>query len=341
MEVRYNKPRVFLSHAKADLDFIEQLSRDLRRCQIDPWLDSEEIRHGKPWLDAIFEQGIPTCDAVLVYFTESSLQSAMVKKEMDAAILQQLKDKRVAFLPYVNHTATRQQLRSDIQALQVPEWSAQNYQGMLPLVVSEIWRGFLERLVTSATQGEQVRRLQAELDLERIQKNSSASVFSPAEDADFGYIWNALNSRVPAEAQGKKQSTVDSKVQEDIVFKADIEFHLGCAIVFLSIDEFAFNRWSLQSLLSTELKKVLAVQNGAQVDGVRYEFNGLPELADQLLTYGLIDRFREPADARMGGIIGSAVSRYRHEWTRKCYRFRYWLAHRGVLPTSIELQIRS
>jgi len=80
MEERINKPRVFLSHSKADIEFIERVNQDLHRCQISPWLDSEEIRHGKPWLDAIFEDGIPTCDAVLVYFTESSLQSKMVKK---------------------------------------------------------------------------------------------------------------------------------------------------------------------------------------------------------------------------------------------------------------------
>lgn len=71
MESRLNKPRVFLSHSKSDKSFIELINNDLRKCQIDPWLDSEEIRHGKPWLDTIFEDGIPTCDSVLVYFTDN------------------------------------------------------------------------------------------------------------------------------------------------------------------------------------------------------------------------------------------------------------------------------
>ena len=46
-----NRPRVFLSHSKADVTFISQLYEDLRHCQIDPWLDSIDIRHGEPWLE--------------------------------------------------------------------------------------------------------------------------------------------------------------------------------------------------------------------------------------------------------------------------------------------------
>ena len=69
-------------HSKADEKFIRRLYADLKKCQIEPWLDSEDIRHGKPWLDAIFEEGIPTCDCVIVYFSETSLDSAMVRKRL-------------------------------------------------------------------------------------------------------------------------------------------------------------------------------------------------------------------------------------------------------------------
>lgn len=86
MEERLNKPRVFLSHSKADIEFIERVYNDLRKCHINPWLDSEEIRHGKPWLDAIFKDGISTCDSVLVYFTAASLNSKVVKKEIDGRV---------------------------------------------------------------------------------------------------------------------------------------------------------------------------------------------------------------------------------------------------------------
>ena len=87
METLFNKPRVFLSHSKKNVEFIEKLAADLQKCQIDPWLDSVEIRHGKSWQDSIFEHGLPSCDAIIVYFTEESIQSNVVKKEIDVGLL--------------------------------------------------------------------------------------------------------------------------------------------------------------------------------------------------------------------------------------------------------------
>src|ERR1044072_95447 len=97
-----NKPRVFLSHSSSDKDFIDKLYADLRKCHIEPWLDTEEIRDGTSWLKEIFQDGIPRCDAVIVYFTEHSMKSKMVAEEIDAALVHQLSDRGVAFLPYVS-----------------------------------------------------------------------------------------------------------------------------------------------------------------------------------------------------------------------------------------------
>src|ERR1044072_8093690 len=138
-------PWVFLSHSKLDVDFISKLASDLRRCQIEPWLDTEEIRDGKPWLKVIFEDGIPTCDVVVVYLTESSIRSKMVAKEIDAALIEQLADRGISFLPYVNSAELRNKIRGDIRSLQCREWNSQNYNEILPGVIAEIWRSFLER----------------------------------------------------------------------------------------------------------------------------------------------------------------------------------------------------
>ncbi len=159
---RFVKPRVFLSHSKKDSAFIERLERALRLCQIDPWLDTFEIRHGKPWLDAIFEDGIPTCDSVLVYFTPHSLGSPVVKKELDAGVVSQLADSSVALLPYVENAELRNEVRADIQALQVPEWNEGNFDAVLAQCVAEIWRSFHERRIGQAVAEEKVRRLEAE-----------------------------------------------------------------------------------------------------------------------------------------------------------------------------------
>ena len=146
MEQYINKPRVFLSHSEKDDEFVSKLADDLRKCQIEPWHFKYEIRHGKPWLDEIFNLGMPTCDAIVIYLTESSLASPVVKKEIDAGILQQLSDHNIAFLPYVDDEKIRSQLRPDIQALQIPEWNKDNYSYLLPVVVSEYGEAISKKL---------------------------------------------------------------------------------------------------------------------------------------------------------------------------------------------------
>src|SRR5688572_5093321 len=145
MKPRVNKPRVFLSHSALDKPFIENLANDLRRCQIEPWLDTEEIRAGQPWLQVIFEEGIPTCDAILVYITENSLNSRMVAKEIDAALVRKLSDAGISLLPYVDKGEVRGRLRLDLQTLQCQEWNLENYAERLSTVVAEIWRSYMER----------------------------------------------------------------------------------------------------------------------------------------------------------------------------------------------------
>ena len=140
-----NKPRVFLSHSTKDKEFVQKLHGDLRRCQIDSWLDTEQIRHGEPWQDAIFKDGIPSCDCILVYLTRNSVTSDWVNKELDAGLQGRLNDNRIGFLPYVSDDATREQLREDIKSLQVTVLNAKNYDSLLPRIVAEVWRSFLER----------------------------------------------------------------------------------------------------------------------------------------------------------------------------------------------------
>ena len=81
MKERVNKPRAFLSYSSQDLPFIERIDSDLRKCHIDTWRDLTEIRDGEPWQEAIFEDGLPTCDVIIAYFTDISLNSSMVARE--------------------------------------------------------------------------------------------------------------------------------------------------------------------------------------------------------------------------------------------------------------------
>lgn len=322
MDLRINKPRVFLSHSKADVKFIEQVHGDLRKCQIEPWLYSAEIRHGKPWLDAIFEHGIPTCDAVLVYFTEASLESKMVKKEMDAGILQQLKDQRVAFLPYVDNERIRTKLRADIQALQVPLWNPANYKDIMPQVVAEIWRSYLERTTVSAVQEERVKRLQAELELEKAKRDTSGSIFSPSEEAEFRYIWDALSRPIPIEVEEymRKTDSFGSVIKDVSVRKYKLEVKLSTAISVLIGEglRFDFGRF-----LVKHSTKILTKSGGPGDAKNIYVVKKYPEIQDDLLMYGFIELTYDSPRPRPMVI-------------KKGYRFRYWLAFNQMLPSSVE-----
>jgi len=230
MKERLNKPRVFLSHSKKDSAFIKRLDTDLRKCQIEPWLDDYDIRHGQPWLTAIFEEGIPTCDAVIAYLTEHSITSPVVQKEIDVGILQKLKDNNVAFLPYVAQTDLRARLRPDLQTLQSPEWNDTNYAHLLPCVVAEIWRSFLERTVAHATERERVARLEAENRLLEIEKAQVASVFQPGEARGFEYIWSKFDRYEPVILRHIKGR--GTTAQEIAVYNFSI--HIGSLLPSLS-----------------------------------------------------------------------------------------------------------
>src|SRR5437868_4408024 len=192
MKEKVNKPRVFISYAAEDIAFIETIEGDLRRCRVEPWRDRTSIRHGQPWQQAIFEEGVPTCDIILAYFSPHSLNSEMFAKEVDAAQLRKLKDSGILFAPYISDSQLRKSLRLDIQGLECPVWNQNNYNEVLPVVVAEIWRSYMERGVTLSVLVERTRRLELELELQKI--NTQSSAFTPQEEKEFHYIYQKLNA---------------------------------------------------------------------------------------------------------------------------------------------------
>lgn len=192
MKEKINKPRAFISYSSLDSAFIDRLDSSLRTCQIEPWRDRSEIRDGRSWLNSIFEEGLPTCDVIIAYFTSNSLKSDMVSREVDAAQLQLLLDKGVSFLPYVDCSETRNKLRLDLKSLQCRVWNAENFHDILPSVVAEIWRSYTERIVTVAVAQEHVRRLELELELQTLRSSLNDSAFSPQEEREFQHIYSKL-----------------------------------------------------------------------------------------------------------------------------------------------------
>lgn len=187
------KPMVFLSHSKKDIAFIHRLDIDLRRSGIDTWLDEIDIRHGESWLNEIFEYGIAKCDFVLVYVTEHSLASAMVAKEIDSTLVNQLREGRVKLLIYVDSDSTREELRYDLQSIHCPALNDNSYSKVFPVVVSTIWSNYATLAVSKVIVEKNLEienlKLREELNLQK--KAIMAEV-----DEEFEFIFKELSSNV-------------------------------------------------------------------------------------------------------------------------------------------------
>lgn len=343
MEQRLNKPRVFLSHSKADIDFVDRIYNDLRKCQIEPWLDSEEIRHGRPWLETIFESGLPACDCVLVYFTDNSLKSKMVKKEIDAGLISQMKDSGIAFLPYVNSASIREQLRPDIQALQAPIWNDENYYSFLPSIVAEIWRSFLERVVFNAINSEQNARLKAELELERAKKQlSKEDIFSKSENIEFNYVWQKFDRNEPV-TYVEKEFEEDTKTWKTIR-TINYQVHIGSIVAMLvKGGRFKYQHYLIKMMLDDIVQPQFTNENSEPSQPKRRcGVDSHPEILDELLMFGFIHKVVIPkaessGSSRIRGFLQSSSSDSL-VFSDKIERFKYWLAVKKLLPDSIILE---
>ncbi len=329
---RLIKPLVFLSHSKGDAPFIKKLDADLRRCQIDTWLDEYEIRHGEPWLDEIFQNGMPACNAILVYLTDTSIDSNMVRKEMDAALIRKLKDTNVAFLPYVQNVSLRERLRADIQSLQVPVLNDDNYEQVLPCIVSNIWRAFLSQMVTMAVQSERVARLEAENRLLEIESNQSGSIFSEGESKGFRFIKEQLDrfESVKIELLLKEE-----KVPSVIA----AQFNVCSVLPKLSgANNFTYEDRSVWGPVVNAATDMLQFkkENSASYKPIQF-----PSLSEELLRYGFLSRQykgRKPPSSK-SPVLDWFLSRdYDLVITEKLERFKYWLAVEGDYPSAVEVK---
>lgn len=346
MEKRFSKPRVFLSHSKKNVEFIEKVDKDLRSCQIDTWLDTVEIRHGKSWQDSIFQYGLPTCDAVIVYFTELSIDSPVVKKEMDVALLQNLKDNNVAFLPYVNDEDLRGNLRPDIQALQVPEWNIDNYYLLLPRVVAEIWRSFLERTVVIAIKDERLKRIELELEIEK-RKNQEDSVFLESENKEFEFISRVFDKTVRLTidyielfslgyVDGRENFERLANNVQAVEFNLLELFAMITAFDKDEYNNYQLRRWVYEKINGQiELNKTIVEKikkDNPELNRIDLHINNIPNFQEELRLYGFLeDRIIEVDSGDWDDRIG-----HRYIFTEKLFRYRYWLAFHGKLPNDVK-----
>lgn len=89
---------VFLSHSSHDKPVIRQLATDLTAAGVTVWLDEQNIRVGESIPESI-AQGLASSDYFLLAISEHSTSSEWVKRELNAALVAEIKRRKVHILP--------------------------------------------------------------------------------------------------------------------------------------------------------------------------------------------------------------------------------------------------
>ncbi|MDD3275853.1 MAG: toll/interleukin-1 receptor domain-containing protein [Kiritimatiellales bacterium] len=83
---------VFVSHSSEDKEsYIEPIVSDLESCYINVWIDKRKIVPGENLRKSIFRDGLDKADIALLFFTEQSLKSSWVDREIKHVLREESK----------------------------------------------------------------------------------------------------------------------------------------------------------------------------------------------------------------------------------------------------------
>lgn len=83
---------VFVSHSSEDKEgYIEPIVEDLENCYINVWIDKRKILPGDNLRKSIFREGLDKADVALIFFTEKSLKSSWVDREIKHVLREEAK----------------------------------------------------------------------------------------------------------------------------------------------------------------------------------------------------------------------------------------------------------
>ncbi|HEX8846709.1 MAG TPA: toll/interleukin-1 receptor domain-containing protein [Pyrinomonadaceae bacterium] len=97
------KPYVFLSHNSRDKRFVRGLAHQLKSAGIRVWLDEAEIKVGESLIEKLRE-AIDSVDFLIIVLSQASVESPWVQKEVEIAMNQEIKNRRIKVLPILKET---------------------------------------------------------------------------------------------------------------------------------------------------------------------------------------------------------------------------------------------
>jgi HEAT repeat protein len=89
---------LFISYTRDDRPFVERLARDLRDLDLKVWWDRWEMKVGDSLIEKI-EEGISESSWLAVVLSSKSVRSSWVKREVEAAMVGEIQDRRLVVLP--------------------------------------------------------------------------------------------------------------------------------------------------------------------------------------------------------------------------------------------------
>jgi hypothetical protein len=92
------RPTAFLTYSHADKEIVKQVAHQLLEQGVNVWYDAHQIGAGDNIADRV-DRGVESADFLVFFMSESSLRSAWVTREVDAAITRQASGSGVRVLP--------------------------------------------------------------------------------------------------------------------------------------------------------------------------------------------------------------------------------------------------
>lgn len=92
--------RIFVSHSSLDKEFAHLVAARLRKADMEPWIDSENIMVGDDVLDGL-GAGLKTMDLFVLIVSAAALNSSWVDREVKFATWQEIKRKEALVLPFI------------------------------------------------------------------------------------------------------------------------------------------------------------------------------------------------------------------------------------------------
>jgi hypothetical protein len=123
--------RIFISYSRRDKQFATRLAQSLTNNGADVWIDMEDIPAGVKWSTAI-QQGLKTCDIMLVIVSPDSMQSTNVEDEWQYYL-----DRGKPILPILWRPAD---MHFQLNRIQYIDFHKQSYEVALRELVAEMQR---------------------------------------------------------------------------------------------------------------------------------------------------------------------------------------------------------